>query len=179
MGTDPMQDEKKLPASEDDPYVWEFLDLWGLKDPVFVDYVDMGAGYVADFCHVSAKHAAQEHGGRRVHGWALWQYDDPSGVHPPIIMGDFHSVWETPDGVLNDVTPPKLGNKVLFVRDPSLTIKATGTSQLLYHNRTNVPAAPRLWKGNIVVHDCFPMPNDNPHLVAYCRKLGLPDTSMA
>jgi hypothetical protein len=173
-----MQDDKKLPASEDDPHVQEFLDLWGLKDPVFVDYVDTGAGYGADFCHVSAKHAAQEHGGRRVHGWALWQYDDPTGVHLPIIIGDFHSVWETPGGELKDVTPPKLGLKVLFVRDPSLAVKATDTSQLLYHNRTNVAGAPRLLNGAFIAHDCFAMPNDNPYLVAYCRKLGLKDTSM-
>lgn len=173
-----MQDGKKLPASLDDPSVLEFLDLWELKDPVFVEFKEVDNRYEPNFCHVSAKHAAQEKGGRRVHGWALWQYDDPAGLALPVIVGDFHSVWETPEGELIDVTPPKLGARVLFVPDPSLSIKSSDSVQMLYHNRTNVPDARRIFKGNPISDDCFSVPNDDPYLVAYCKKLGLPNTSM-
>ena len=46
----------KLPESTTDPQVVEFLNLWGLKDPVYLDYTDIGEGYAPNFCHVSAKH---------------------------------------------------------------------------------------------------------------------------
>jgi hypothetical protein len=158
-----------LPATTSDPYVIEFLDLWNLKDPIYLDYENNE--YAADFCHVSAKHMASKHGGRRVHGWALWLYDT-------IIVGDFHSVWEDEKSTLHDVTPPKIGKRILFVRDPTLTITRIDDVQLLYHNRTNFKGAPRLWNGDLIEEDCFGMPSNNPSLVAYCKTLGLPDTSM-
>jgi hypothetical protein len=164
-----------LPASETHPDVLEFLNLWNLRDPIYVDYQDVGEGYRPDFCHVSVKHVALNRGGRRIHGWALWQFSQ-GGVD--VIVADFHSVWETPDGVLVDVTLPKDGNKVLFVRDPELVITRVGNVQRLYNNRTNVPDAPRLWNGNPTGEEFFGMPDDQPSLVAYCAQLGLPNTSM-
>jgi hypothetical protein len=155
-----------VPATASDPYVVEFLDLWNLRDPIYLDYENNG--YAADFCHVSAKHMASKHKGRRVHGWALWLYDT-------IIVGDFHSVWEDEKGILHDVTPPKVGNRILFVRDPTLTITQINDVQVLYNNRTNLKDAPRIWNGNPTEEDCFGIPNDNRHLVAYCNALGLPD----
>ncbi|MBR1164629.1 hypothetical protein [Bradyrhizobium elkanii] len=95
-----------------------------------------------------------------------------------VIVGDFHSVSEDPDGVLVDVTPPKAGRRTLFVRDPSLTIGRQGNVQYLYNNRANVPDAPRLWQGQPTSQEFFGVPDDQPILVAYCNKLGLPDTSM-
>lgn len=165
----------ELPGSASDADVLEYLRLWNLTGPVFVDFQDLSAGYEPDFCHVSSKHIVQQSGGWRVHGWALWRFRQGSET---VIVGDFHSVWEQADGKLVDVTPPKRGTRVLFVRDPSLSIRATGSGQLLYHNRTNVPQAPRIWQGNPISDDTFEVPNNNPSLVAYCKKLGLPDTSM-
>ncbi len=158
-----------LPVSASDPYVIEFLTLWNLRDPIYLDYENNG--YAADFCHVSAKHMASKNGGSRAHGWALWLYDT-------IIVGDFHSVWADVNSTLHDVTPPKIGNRILFVRDPALTITQIDDVQLLYNNRTNLKDAPRLWEGDRTEDDCFGMPSSNPSLVAYCNTLGLPDTSM-
>lgn len=160
-----------LPSSPTGVEVLDFLTMWRLKVPVYVDYQDVGGSYAPDFCHVSVKHAVQQRGGCRIHGWALWQFSN-------VIVGDFHSVWETPSGTLVDVTPPKLGNRVLFVPDPSLSIKSDPRGELLYHNRTNVPRAPRIWGGDPIADDTFVMPLDNASLVAYCDQLGLPDTSM-
>lgn len=163
--------DPELPSSATDPHVLEFLALWGLPGASYVDYQDVGEGYQPNFCHVSAMHKASISGGRRVHGWSLLKYED-------VILGDFHSVWETPDGNLIDVTPPKVGLRTLFVRDPTLFIERRGEFQMLYHNRTNVAAAPRLWLGDPIADDRFAMPNQNPFLVAYCLSLGLADTIM-
>ena len=114
---------------------------------------------------------ALKNGGSRVRGWALWLYDT-------IIVGDFHTVWADEAGTLHDVTPPKAGNRILIVRDPTLTITQIDDVQLLYHNRTNMKEAPRLWKGERIEDDCFGIPNNTPSLVAYCNALGLPNTSM-
>ena len=165
----------KLPASESDPSVLEFLNLWNLKDPIYLDFEDKG--YAADFCHVSAKHMASKNGGSRVHGWALWLFEGAS-PDETIIVGDFHSVWADAKGTLHDVTPPKMGNCILFVRDPTLTITQIGDVQQLYNNRTDFKGAPRLRNGNSTAEDRFGIPNNKPDLVAYCKGLGLPDTSM-
>lgn len=164
-----------LPASTTDPQVLEFLKLWNLKDAVFLHYQDVGEGYAPDFCHVSAKHAAAKHGGRRIHGWALWQFGEGSST---MIVADFHSVWEKPDGTMVDVTPPKFGTKVLFVPDSSLAITRIGSVQQLHNNRTNFALVPRLRDGSEVREEYFGVPDDLPSLVQYCKRLGLPDTSM-
>ncbi len=163
---------QRLPVSATDLHVLEFLRLWNLQDPVYLDYEDVGEGYEPNFCHVSAKHIVSKRGGRRIHGWALWQFGE-------VIVGDFHSVWETPDSIITDVTPPKVGARILFVRDPTLAISKVGNVQRLYNNRTNVTQAPRLWNGNLTGEDFFSVPDDQPSLVAYCEKLGLSDTLMA
>lgn len=165
-----------LPKSANHPEVLEFLRLWKLSNPIYLDYQELDAGYAADFCHVSAKHIVLHRGGRRVHGWALWNFRE-NGVD--IIVADFHSVWENPEGKLIDVTPPKLGTRVLFVPDPALKIGRNGNLQQLYNNRTSVAGAPRLWNGNPTNQEFFGIPDDHPSLVAYCARLGLPDTSMA
>lgn len=164
-----------MPVSETDPAVIDFLKLWKLQNPVYLDYTDVGEGYASDFCHVSAKHIASMSGGHRVHGWALWKYSQDGA---DVVVGDFHSVWEDPDGVLVDVTPPKAGKRILFVRDPTLAIGKVGNIQKLYNNRTNVPDTPRLWNGQPTDEEFFGVPDDHPSLVAYCKKLGLTDTSM-
>ena len=164
-----------LPASTTDPQVLEFLNLWGLKDPVYLDYQDVGEGYGPDFCHVSVKHVAGKHGGRRVHGWALWLFGQGTAA---LIVADFHSVWEKPDGTIVDVTPPKFGTRVLFVPDPALKIGRIGATQLLHNNRTNFREAPLLWNGSPTTEEYFGIPDDQPSLIEYCKRMGLSDTSM-
>ncbi|MBX3563814.1 MAG: hypothetical protein KF730_04470 [Sphingomonas sp.] len=151
-----------------DPDVLQFLALWGLPDPIFLDYVDVGAGYSPDFCHVSANHRVSVAGGRRVLGWALWQF-------PQCVLGNCHSVWEDPTGNLIDVTPPKLGTRTLFVADSSLSITWQPNRHRLYNNRTNVAGCPMLdLIGECTADPFFPMPDSNPSLIGYCSGLGLP-----
>lgn len=89
----------ELPGSGSDADVLEYLKLWNLSSPVFVDFEDLGGGYEPKFCHVSSKHIVQQRGGRRIHGWALWRFRQGSNA---VIVGDFHSVWEQSDGKLVD-----------------------------------------------------------------------------
>tara|TARA_R110000772_G_scaffold142476_1_gene252147 strand:- start:535 stop:990 length:456 start_codon:yes stop_codon:yes gene_type:complete len=140
------------------------------ESPIYLDYEDHG--YEPDFCHVSAKHAALQNGGLRIHGWAVWQYNK-------MALAEFHSVWERPDGVLVDVTPPKFGAKrILFIPDSRLSIVDHGSAQALYTDRCSRSEEPYWYRGAPTQEVEWGMPNNNAALVVYCEKLGLPDTSM-
>lgn len=161
----------KLPGSIDDPDVVAFRALHHLTaKPVFVEFEDRG--YEENYCHVSAKHAALTHGGARVHGWAVWQFEG-------MALAEFHSVWRKPDGALVDVTPPKFGaSKVLFVEDPTLSIVDHGSVQAVYVDRSSLPDLPYWLNGKPHNEAEWAIANKAPDLVRYCQKLGLPDTSM-
>lgn len=157
----------QLPHSTTAPDVVSFCQVFNLTDlPVYLTYQD--EGYGPDWCHVSAKHHAINNGGRRVHGWALWQF--PTGV-----MGDFHSVWENPDQTLIDVTPPKFGeNQTLFVRDRVSDIYFIGGVFALPTNRMSPPNAPFWLQGQPTPDTVWGLPPHNPNLVQYCSALGFP-----
>lgn len=155
-----------LPTAADHPEVKAFLKLHGLGGPArYIDY--SGDPYGADWCHVSAKHKALTAGGRRVHGWALWAFGD-------VVVGDHHSLWQTTGGTLVDVTPPKFGeSRVLFVRDDGAPIEGDDRYIYLLTNRTSVPDAKWMWKGNPSEYSHVPCPWTKPDLVEYCALLGI------
>lgn len=73
-------------------------------------------------CHINAwlqwKYANE---GSVVSGWLIWEHK-PSNL----VEGHFHSVWENAHGELVDVTPREdREEKVLFVRDPSRSLRLT------------------------------------------------------
>jgi hypothetical protein len=154
----------QLPASVTAADVLAFTKLFGLTDaPAVLGYHD--AGYDADWCHVSAKHHAITNGGRRIHGWALWQYDG-------LVMGDFHSVWEDGDKLV-DVTPPKFGgSQVMFVRDRVTDIYEMQGVIVLPTNRTSLRQTPFYWEGQPTTEQIWGLLPTEPALVAYCAKLG-------
>jgi hypothetical protein len=160
-----------VPSDPGDPEVVVFLALHGLKGPaVHLDYAP--GPYGEDWCHVSAKHRAMTEGGRRVHGWALWNFDG-------IVVGDHHSVWEPRPGMLIDVTPPKYGEtRVLFVRDDSAVIERNGDNFFIRTNPTSIPQMPFLWKGLETEFTHVPFPLSKPDLVAYCAGLGIEPTAI-
>jgi hypothetical protein len=109
-----------------------------------------------------------QNGGKRVHGWALWQF--PNGV-----MGDFHSVWEEPDKTLIDLTPPKNGkDQVLFVRDRVTDIYFINGVFALPTNRMSPPNAQHWWEGQETSNEVWGLPLENPHFVKYCAGLSFP-----
>lgn len=157
----------RVPASPLDQDVVAFVEMFGLKSsPIFLSYED--CGYEREWCHVSAKHRALRHGGRRVHGWALWQYDE-------LLLGDHHSVWETREGKLVDVTPPRFGaNRILFVRDDAATIEEENGNYMLFVNRSSLRKFPFFWQGKPTEYTIWPCPPDKTDLVAYCTRLQIP-----
>lgn len=168
-----MSDQALQPNPNIDPkgaLVKAFSERWGLAAaPIFVEFEDHG--YEANNCHISVKHRVLEAGGKRVHGWALWEY-------PEFIVAEFHSIWERPDGQLIDLTPPKFGaSQVLFVADPACAIEVDGDNYLFHTDRTTIPSIPFSFQGNPTEFSHWRIAADHPELVRYCGKLGLPDTS--
>lgn len=161
----------QLPSSANTVEVTDFCRRFQLTDtPLFVPNVS--AGYGPDWCHVSAKHHAIANGGKRVHGWALWEF--PSGV-----MGDFHSVCEDKDGNLIDVTPPKFGAPhVLFVRDRASEIYCINDVFALPTNRMSPPNAPFWWEGEPTSEQIWGLSAGHPVLLAYCQSLDFPVAEM-
>lgn len=156
-----------------DVNVQAFLRNFNLKELKFLSYEPVNFLYKPDFCHISAKDATLKGGGRRIHGWALWEFENG-------IVGNFHSVWERPDGTLVDVTPPKVGTKVLFVPDESLSISDDGHYHTLYHNRTSDPKCPYIdIDGNPTNHTQWRLANSNVSLNEYCKSLEWKSASMA
>jgi hypothetical protein len=152
--------------------VQTFIRSFKLQAFQIINYTPVNSKYKADFCHVSVKDAVMNGGGRRVHGWALWEFENH-------IVGNFHSVWEKPDGTLVDVTPPKVGNKVMFVPDGSLTITDDGTHHTLYQNRTSDPGTPYIDPfGKPAGHPQWILANSNVSLNEYCKSLGWTNASM-
>jgi hypothetical protein len=165
------QSDPIMPLDLGDPEVTAFLTLHGLKGPALhLDYV--AGPYGADWCHVSAKHRAITGGGRRVHGWVLWDFGG-------IVVGDHHSVWEPYPGTLVDVTPPKYGEtRVLFVRDDSAVIERQDDNFLIRSNPTSCSEMPHLWRGLPTEFTHVPCPLSKPDLVAYCTSLGISSTAI-
>ena len=154
-----------MPASVTDPAVVDFTTAFKLIDPpVILTYQNYGYG--SDWCHVSAKAHAINNGGKRVHGWALWQFCNG-------LMGDFHSVWEDTTGKLIDVTPPKFGkNQVMFILDRQADIYQLEDVFVQPNNRM-APPNPQFWfDGQPTNEDVWGFKSTAPTFVAYCAKLG-------
>lgn len=167
-----MTDAGRVPSAADDPEVQAFLKLQNLTGPaVFLNYADHGYG--PNWCHVSAKHKAITDGGRRVHGWALWAFKS-------VIVGDHHSVWQTPDNALVDVTPPKYGaSRILFVRDDAAILETDGENVYLLTNRSSVHGAEFLWNGSPSDYSHLPCPLTKPDLLEYSEQFDFPPSSIA
>ncbi len=121
--------------------------------PVVLPYRDFG--YESGQCHISAKHHVIVHGGKRVHGWALWRYDHPDAES--MYVAEHHSIWEDASGQLVDVTPPRDGAAaILFLRDDTATINSEGGNYLIRTDLTNWPEVPRLFVGERIFYEFVP-----------------------
>ena len=86
------------------------------EEALLLQFTDVGAGYFGSACHLNVKHRVSTHGGRKVHGWAVWQYRN-------FAQAEFHSVWEDDQGRVFDITPHRNGQaEVMFIPDASLSI---------------------------------------------------------
>jgi len=156
-----------------DADVMELIEINGLTGvPQYVRYEDHG--YDSQWCHISAKHRTLTKGGRRVHGWALWRWpvpDAPEGT--TIILAEHHSIWQSPDNELIDVTPPRFGvPSVLFVRDDAARIEFDGAAFQMKTDLTSWLEVPRMLRGQPTNELHYPLiPAIRPDVVDYANHL--------
>lgn len=164
------QSNATIPAP-DDPLVQVFLAKYKLAGtPLYVDHAEHG--YVPSQCHLSAKHCAMTKGGRRVHGWALWQFGGQ-------IDAEHHSVWETADGDLVDVTPPKFGgDRVLFVRDDTADIVDIEGVFSMWADRTTAADILFVYAGKEIDQPFWGLLKSHRVITDYCSKLGMTPDDM-
>ncbi len=128
--------------------------------PILVTYQDYG--YLPAFCHISAKDIALKKGGRRVHGWYFWRVidtDHTTGESHSLMMAEHHSVWETEDGFLVDVTPPRHGaNNTLFLRDDGATIISKNGEIPIRTNLADLQEGIFLRDAQAVNYDSYALP---------------------
>lgn len=80
-----------------------------------------------DECHKTAAEKVRRDGGRVQCGWAIWEIPDWE------IQLEFHSVWQSPQKILVDVSPPSHGGPVvLFLADPTLVYTGINIATLHY-----------------------------------------------
>jgi hypothetical protein len=160
-----------MPASATDVEVLKFAAMYGLTDaPVILAYQD--EGYDPIQCHISAKAHALKHGGKRVHGWALWELPDG-------LIGEFHSVWEDASGALIDITPPRFGSSTMFIRDRQMDIYPMPNGFVLQNDRRLPPHQP-FWHANgPATEQVWGFVTTAANFVCYCRKVGLSPADFA
>jgi len=155
-----------------DPRVLALLSLHGLTGvPALVPVRDFH--YAERMCHLSSKHHAMRHGGRRVHGWVLWRWEIPNAFPPAgVIVAEHHSIWEDPGGVLVDVTPPFAGSPmVLFVRDDSATVVEKDGILFLRMDKTSMPWCPTIFEGRPTKRRHWRMQSGALEIVSYAASL--------
>lgn len=165
-------------ANDQDVIYW--LKLHGFTGtPDLIRYEEHG--YQPRFCHISAKHHASTNGGKRVHGWALWRWRVPeTPIGTTVIFAEHHSVWQTPDGALVDLTPPASGGtEVLFLRDDSAPIIVENGQFLMHTDRTDHPDHPRVFRGQPTEYEYYPLDPQKPDLLTYANHLGFDVGRMA
>ena len=79
--------------------------------PFYIPVEAAGWGLMNE-CFPNVQRMVWEHGGQQVNGWAVWQWANIS------VTLEAHAVWESPEGMLVDITPHDCGEReILFLRD--------------------------------------------------------------
>lgn len=153
-----------------DSLLVDFSNRYQLQNaPMHLTFTDRG--YPASQCHLSAKHCAMTYGGRRVHGWAVWKFDD-------FLLAEHHSVWDDGDQLL-DVTPPKFGgNHILFIRDDASDLIQMNGIFVMWCDRSTLAQAPFLFNNQAHQEATFGLAPDNAAITGFCAKYGLTPADM-
>lgn len=82
--------------------------------PVYVPVEAAGWSRLHE-CFPNVQRMIREQGGRQVNGWAIWQWANI------MVEVEAHSVWQSPEGELVDITPHDNEEKrILFLCDDSM-----------------------------------------------------------
>lgn len=83
-------------------------------EPVYIPVVP-AQGCLINECFPNVESMVQQHGGRQINGWSIWQWANI------MVEAEAHSVWENPEGQLVDITPHASGEtKILFLKDDNM-----------------------------------------------------------
>lgn len=83
-------------------------------EPIYVS-VEVAEWSLMNECFPNVQRMVREQGGQQVNGWAIWQCANI------FAEAEAHSVWQSPEGELIDITPHVNGeSQVLFLRDDTL-----------------------------------------------------------
>ena len=83
-------------------------------DPVYIP-VSVMEWSMPKECFPNVQRMVQEHGGKQINGWAIWQWANI------LVEAEAHSVWENSEGQLIDITPHDNGEReILFLRDDNM-----------------------------------------------------------
>jgi hypothetical protein len=91
--------------------VLEFAHRLGGEPPIFVPVVHDDVGLFG-YCDNGVRERVRLSGGTAAFGWCIWEW-------PRILLtAEFHTVWQTPDGQLVDITPKPHGEtSIVFIQD--------------------------------------------------------------
>lgn len=123
------------------PALLELAAKVGCDPPAFVEISAMPNAQPAH-CHPNCASIVKERGGKVVYGWAFWE-------HPKYLQAEFHSVWQTDDGKLIDITPdPDEATQRLFGIDHVRKFKgfAIPNQYLQLVDDVGVRVAIQLWE---------------------------------
>lgn len=83
------------------------------KDDIIIVPVEPDVNAKERMCFINVKIKTEVNGGKVVYGWRINDGD-------LILEAEFHAVWETPNGILIDITPhEKKLSEIKFVKDPN------------------------------------------------------------
>jgi len=87
----------------------------GALEPIFLDLELDPAAEKLD-CFNNVERRIQIAGGSVRYGWCVWLWEGN------LVEGEFHAVWQSPDGNLHDITPKPDGEeRILFIPDTQTT----------------------------------------------------------
>lgn len=91
--------------------ILKLVDLVNKKSKPFFIPVIPESYSIPGACFPTVEEKIKRHGGKMVLGWQLWETN-------LLAEAEFHAIWESPDGVLLDVTPKDIPiEKILFLSD--------------------------------------------------------------
>ena len=109
-------------------------DLNPVDPPLWVNVVPESWA-IENECFPNVQKKIEQDGGSCVNGWAIWQWANM------LITAEAHSIWQSPEGTLVDITPHNHGEKtILFV--PDTKVKFEGV--IIPSRRAPMTSSPKI-----------------------------------
>ncbi|MHC8348670.1 hypothetical protein ACYZT7_04655 [Pseudomonas sp. RT4P38] len=91
--------------------ILDFCKTISAEQPVVLNVTPKPFSQVSE-CFSNVATQVEKEGGEAVHGWLIWDW-------PAVFTeAEFHAVWKSPDGILQDITPAFDGDQqVVFLPD--------------------------------------------------------------